>query len=1057
MAADPHEFPAAAGDTSALSHADDAFGFAVPPPPRPHDADPLPPGSDLGGVTIVRLIAEGGMGRVYEGRQSEPGRTVAVKVLRSGFASADLIRRFRYEARLLARLQHPSIARLYTFGTSGAGDVPFFVMELVEGARPITRYASESRLGIREAVTLLRSVCNAVAHGHQKGVIHRDLKPGNILVDTSGQPKVIDFGVARSLTSGGDGETQLTQVGDRVGTLRYMSPEQINAGDVDARSDVYALGLVMHEMLVGRLPYDLSSVPFVDAVRLLGDPEPIATHEIARVARGRGITGGDARSLATIAATCLAKDPAKRYATAVELDAELGRWLDGDAILARPPTAAESVARFVRRHRAASIAAAAVLASLVTAVWATSMFYVNAERQRLLAEDARRLAERRERDAEEQAAAARAQLYVSNVLLAAAARDRDNVAEARRLIAGARELSGDAHTTTPLELDCIAASLDESLAAAPVAPGAVTAIGWSHDGRMVAVGAEDGGVRLGATDGDRIVWEPTPLGQHEGRVWSACFAPDDGVVASAAADGTVRLWSVSERGPIATLPAVERATYATAFSRDGRFLATGGRDRVVRIWNTTTWELHGELAGHQATVLSTCFLGDSPTVASAAADGTIHVWEGLTGTSARTLRGHDDRVFAVGSSPDGRLLASAGEDGSARIWDLRSGGERLLLKHPFRVNGVAWLDEGGRVATACADGVVRVWSAADGSELRHLRGHTESVWSIAAATVSGRLASGGGDGTVRLWDGDEHAEPVMQCGARVLSVACSPDGRHVATALSNATARLWNAATLEAGPVLRKGVGRVNDVAFSPDGRTLAGACDDGTVQLWDRDSGERRRWIKPHDRRIYSVDFAADGRWLATGADDGSARIIDLRTEAVVGDPLKHGRRVFRATFSPEGHLLATAGEDRTARLWNVSEGREVRRLGPHDGPVNWVAFSPAGDLLVTACTDGMARLWEVATGNQVATLTGPVRQMWRVAFSPDGRRVAAVAADGAAQLWDVATGRALAMLRGHTDQAWGVAFTADGRGLVTGSWDGTARLWGVSVAEIARRRAGN
>ncbi|MFM9011548.1 MAG: WD40 repeat domain-containing serine/threonine protein kinase, partial [Planctomycetota bacterium] len=617
MAADPWEPPAACGDGSALSRADDAFGFDVPPTSRLQEGDTLPPGTDLGGVIIVRLLADGGMGRVYEARQSEPDRTVAVKVLRGAFASDELIRRFRYEARVLARLQHPAIAQIHTFGTFGVGAAPFFVMELIEGARPITRYVAERRLGIREVVSLLHRVCGAVAHGHQKGVIHRDLKPGNLLVDAAGIPKVIDFGVARSLESGPAGETQFTRAGDRVGTLRYMSPEQLGGGDVDARSDVYALGLVLHEMLVGHLPYDLASMPFVDAVRMLGDPQPASTSEIVRVARTRGVPAGDARSLATVAATCLAKDPAQRYATAVELEAELGRWLAGDAILARPPTAAESIVRFARRHRAAALSAAAVLASLIAAVTATSVFFVRAEQQRRLAENARRLAERREQDAEGQTAAARAQLYVSNVLLAAAARDRDNVPEARKLIAEARELSGVADTATPLELACISATLDDSLSKTPLDGGTVTALGWSPDGSVVAGGAEDGGVRLGRLDGGGVAWTAPPLGRHDGRVWSTTFAPGGDLLASAAADGTVRLWSISDRTPVTILGVTEAATYATAFSPDGRFLATGGRDRVVRVWDTATWQLHGELTGHKATVLSACFLGDRATLATA--------------------------------------------------------------------------------------------------------------------------------------------------------------------------------------------------------------------------------------------------------------------------------------------------------------------------------------------------------------------------------------------------------------------------------------------------------
>ncbi|MFM7206862.1 MAG: WD40 repeat domain-containing serine/threonine protein kinase [Planctomycetaceae bacterium] len=1048
-------------DASELSGVDDHFGFVAAGPRRSDDS--LHAGSILGGVTIVRLIAEGGMGRVYEGRQATPERPVAVKVLRDGFSSASLVRRFEYEARVLARLRHPNIAQVFTSGVAeiGGAVTPFFVMEMVEAAQPITRAVTDPGLAMRQRVELMRRVSAAVAHGHQKGVIHRDLKPGNILVDGAGDPKVIDFGVARSLDPDIDERTQMTRAGDVVGTLRYMSPEQLGVGEgeVDARTDVYALGLVLHEVVTGGLPYELRGASFMEAARILGDPEPACVAAVERAARAARMSTGDARSLATIVATCLEKQPARRYATAVELEAELGRWLAGDAILARPPTLGESIIRFARRRRAAALAAMVALVSLVAAVTGISVFSIRAERERRLADAARVVAEEREHDAKVKTAEARAQLYVSNVLLAAAARDRDNVAEARRLLVDARGLAGDAGGGEPVELACVAASLDESIVAWEGRAGDVTAVGWSAAGDAVAHGTDDGGVWLGRVRGDVIEWDAVPVGVHGGRVWTTVFSPDGRSLASAAADGFVRIWSVAERTPVTTLGAAGAATYAAAFSPDGRILATGGRDRVVMLWRTDTWERIDERTGHEATVLSACFVGDSGRLATASADGTIRLWErGDHGDvePSRVLQGHDDRVFCVAADPTGARIASAGEDGFVRLWSVASATETLKLKHPFRVNGVAWLDDGGRVATACADGVVRVWDAVDGRELRHLRGHVGDVWSIAARRGTSSLATGAADGTVRVWDADGRSDPVMVCDDKVLAVACSADGGTIATALANATVRLWDAATLKPGPVLRRAVGRVSDVRFSPDGATLAGGCDDGTVQLWDRGTGDRRCWAKPHDRRVYAVDFSPDGRLLATSAEDGSARIWDIPANTPLCDPLKHGRRVFRATFSPDGATLATACEDRTARLWSVADHHEIRRFEPHAGPVNWVAYSPDGTMLVTACSDGAARLWRVADGMLVTTLTGPVRQIWKAVFSPDGRRVAAVAADGTAQLWEVASGRGLAMLRGHTDQAWGVAFTPDGRALVTGSWDGTARLWGVSVADLTRRRSG-
>ena len=1049
---------AAATDHSGLSRADDHFGFGTSTPSPVRGGGGLPPGTSLDGVMIIRLIAEGGMGRVYEGRQAAPERAVAVKVLRGGFASASLVRRFEYEARVLARLRHPTIAQIFTFGTydDGDGAVPFFVMELIDGGRPITRYALEAGLGIRELVAVFRRVCAAVAHGHQKGVIHRDLKPGNILVDAGGEPKVIDFGVARSIDPDHGDATQMTRAGDVVGTLRYMSPEQLGVGDgdVDARSDVYALGLVLHEMLTGGLPYDLRGMSFVEAARILDDPSPASMAAVERVGRAAGCGALDSRALATIIGTCLQKRPSDRYATAVEVEAELGRWLAGEAILARPPTPLESLVRFTRRHRAATAAAVAILASLVAATTGISYFYVRAERDRQRADEARLVAVRREEDAEQQAAAARAQLYISNVLLAAAARDRDNVSEAKRLLADARDLVANAGTGNPIELNCLAASLDESVAAIGGHTGNVTAVAWSRDGTRLASGASDGAVRLGTRTGAAVAWDEVPMEAHEDAVWSMAFAADGGLLATASGDGTVRIWDVERQVCLQTLAADDSTSYAVAFSADGGLLATGGRDRVVRLWETATWEPSGELRGHESTVHSASFAADGSALATASGDGTIRVWDVATRQQTHCLTGHAGRVFGVAFSPDGRRLASVGEDATARVWDVESAAPGPIMRHPFRCNGVAWLSGGRRLATASHDGVLRVWDAVSGTERGRFHGHTATIWSVAAVAADGWAATGAGDGTVRVWDTDETIAPVMRGDDKVLSVCFAADGHTIATAMANSVVCLWDAATLEPRGVLRKAVGRVNDVRFSPDGETVAGCCDDGSVQLWDRGTRQRRAWFKPHERRIYALDISPDGRLVATAAEDRSARLTDLASGTRVGEPLKHGSRVFRATFSPDGSLLATACEDRTARLWRVADGSEVRRFTQHEGPVNWVAFSSDGTMLVTACSDGAARAWNVADGGLVSVMTGPARQIWKVAFSPDGCRVAGVSADGTAQVWDVATGRAMPMLRGHTDQVWGVAFAPDGQSLVTGSWDGTARVWGVSVAEIARRR---
>lgn len=297
-------------------------------------AEPLPDpllGRDLGGVRLVRLIAEGGMGRVYEGRQESPTRAVAVKVVRPGFFTANLLRRFALEAEILGRLRHPWISQIFSAGTFAfAGvELPYFVMELIPDALTITAYASTAGLPLRERLELFCKVCEAVAYGHRQGVVHRDLKPNNILVDPSGHPKVIDFGVARG-SYGNESLTALTDVGQMLGTVQYMSPEQLSQGsaEVDARSDVYALGVILYELLVGRPPHALRGKPLAEAARIVQQQIPPRASRVDRTVPTR---------ISSIAATCLAKDRKGRFATAGDLLAAIRDALDHPATAPEGP------------------------------------------------------------------------------------------------------------------------------------------------------------------------------------------------------------------------------------------------------------------------------------------------------------------------------------------------------------------------------------------------------------------------------------------------------------------------------------------------------------------------------------------------------------------------------------------------------------------------------------------------------------------------------------------------------------------------------------------------
>lgn len=336
------------------------------------------PGARIGGYRLIEIVGRGGMGIVYRAEQDNPRRTVALKLIRAGLADSQVHARFEFEAQILGRLQHPGIAQIYEAGTtdSGRGPQPFFAMEFVEG-RLLSAYLATAQPGIRARLELFVKICAAVQHAHTKGVIHRDLKPANILVveerqdprieraEPKTQPKILDFGVARVADAEFEAHTLQTTIGQLIGTLPYMSPEQI-AGDpreLDTRSDVYALGVILYEMLSGRLPYDVSRLTLPEVARVIREVEPASLSSVNRA------LGGD---LEIIVRCALEKEKSRRYQSAADLAADVQRFLRDEPIAARPPSAWYQLSKFARRRKALVIGLATATVAIVGGLIATS-------------------------------------------------------------------------------------------------------------------------------------------------------------------------------------------------------------------------------------------------------------------------------------------------------------------------------------------------------------------------------------------------------------------------------------------------------------------------------------------------------------------------------------------------------------------------------------------------------------------------------------------------------------------------------------------------------------
>ncbi len=1063
----------------------------------------------FGDYELLEEIARGGMGVVYRARQVSLNRVVALKMILTGQLASDAdVQRFRAEAEAAASLDHPNIVPIYEVGEHEGHH--YFSMKLIDGGSLTTwlknempearkTHRNQFRAFCIAAVKILVPVCRAVHHAHQRGILHRDLKPGNILLTEGiregererGEggraltppgahaliPHVSDFGLAKRVEGGSD----LTHTGAILGTPSYMAPEQARSEKVLTTAvDIYSLGAILYEVLVGGPPFRAAAPIDTILQALEKEPEP-----------PRRLHPYVDRDLDTICMKCLEKDPQRRYGSAEALADELQRWLDGEAIMARPATAVERVFKWARRKpAAAALTAATSLASLLLIMGLIVGILLVADKQRQTEDALKREASALQRETQALEAERRAG-YPGRINLSARLWFAGDLRQADEVLEACQPVRLRGWEWHYLKRLC-----NSELLTIPEATAGLT---FSADGRCVASSTASGTVKIwDAVTGKEL----RVVSAGKDRILGLALSPDEqwlAVISGLRSNQTLKVLNVGTGRELFGV-AYSYGAHRIAFSTDGKRLGTAGREGDFHVWDAMTGEKLSDgpaaaeglsltpgvrrrvdgsmdlriwdvetgkdlhvLKGHTRDLYSLACSPDGQHIASAGVDHVIHVWDVARGVSVLTLHGHTAPITHVTFSPDGKRLASAGDDSTVRIWDLDAGKESVTLRGVipaivFHSGGrfhLAFSPDGGRVAVVHSKSGLKIWDVSRSPEALILvkDGPAEAFF------LNDQKVVVSANQEVKVLD-VSNGERLFVLPGTALAAAPPNGGRSRLATGSEDNVSIWNAASGEKLMTLKASGGHARLGAIRPDGLRIAVVSGDHDVKLWDLVTGRELSSPRGLIGQVESLRFSPDGRWIITaaatkGEQAGCIKVWDARTGEEAVTLTASGR--FSTQFSPDSLRFAVASYDHSTAsgavtVWDMTTRQEVYHLR---APATGVTFSSDGSRLATYGVTNVVKIWDATAGQELIELKGHTfHQLSRgpcavggVAFSPDGRRVASAGDDGAIRIWDSVTGQEILTLKNPTgdapEQNW-LSFSPNGNRLLVGSIYGLAILDG-------------
>jgi WD40 repeat protein len=1070
--------------------------------PQPPSAGPSPvPGLWRPGAVVdsryevKRKLGEGTFGAVWHVWDREHHQDLAVKELRPDKkASPQRRQNFLREARawVVDLGMHPHVVRAWW--VLELGGTPYLFLEYCGGGS-LAQWIKDGRTrDLATSLDIAIQLCWGLSHCHAKQVVHRDLKPLNVLMTERGEAKLTDFGTVKFAALERLGDSQEPEVvsdlrrtvGGRLqGTPPYMPLEQwAEGGTLDRRADLYAFGVTLFELLTGAYPLRPASPTLAGwhqahaqivptPVRSLRPDIPpkveyLIQQCLVKQPQERRV---GARYLAHELAKVYAQVTGRAYARALPQEAELladslnniGLSLTVMGERAQADEAWQEALRVDPHHPEATYNDG--LLQWRAAGMTDEQLLGNLREARTSCGDPARVdylvglvhLERNDCEAAIQTLDPEARTGAGKVeVRAARALAQERLHHSVRLL----RTFGDGFSVawSPDGWFALSSTSDDSLGLWEVASGrclrtfeghtdGVSSVAWSPDGRFALSGSEDNTLRL---------WEVSSglcLRTFEGHtdiVTSVAFSPDGCFTLSGSLDKTVRLWEVSSGRCLRAFQGHSDGVWSVAWSPDGRLTLCGSSDETLRLWEVSSGRCLRAFQGHTSLVTSVAFSPDGRFALSASMDKTLRLWEVSSGRCVRSFEGHTDIVCSVTFSPDGRYaLSGSGEDRTLRLWEVSSGRcLRTFAGHGFTVASVVWSPD-GHFALSGGD-VLQLWRVG-------------STWPALPLATS-RPSPSGQTAYHRLLDQARQAlalaEPLraltlLEEARQEPGCARRADALGLARQLSRFLAHRafsggWERQTLT-------GITSAVNSAWSPDGRFVVSDSFDNTVRLWELSSGRCLRAFEGHTDSVDSVAFSPDGRFALSGSRDRTLRLWEVSSGRCLRAFQGHTDGVWSVAWCPDGRFVLSGSHDKTLRLWEVSSGRYLRSFKGHTSNVLSVAYNPDGRFALSGSDDRTLRLWEVSSGHCLRSFQGHTEAVLSVAYNPDGRFALSASTDKTLRLWEVSSGRCLRAFQGHTDGVWSVAWSPDGRFALSGSIDKTVGLWEITSGRCLRSFEGH